>query len=173
MDTEYYYIDDDGKQFGPYTLEMFRLLPLHRSTYVWHTGLSDWIHAGDLEELRGHLSERRREEVPPTPMGSDESTVPERAIDQSGTAMRHGDQPMPKTWLMESILVTLFCSLIGLVPFFHSMQVRNRYNMGDYEGAERESQLASRWLIITLVVGLVINLVYLFVFRDDLQSLLP
>lgn len=170
METkEYYYIDEAGKQFGPYTLEMFRLLPLSRRTYVWRSDLADWIRAEALPELDVTLREQEAKEAKAKASESqaDLQPVPSQPVTASTGA------PMPKSWLVESVLATLFCSLIGLVSFFHAMQVRARYEAGDYAGALRESMTARRWLIITLVVGLVLNLIYYFVFRDQIAAMLP
>lgn len=161
MNRDYYYIDEEGKQFGPYALEMFRLLPLRPRTHVWRSGLPDWIAAEEMEELRGYLTE---EAQPVPPMAPD---APE-----SGPQAISLDQPRPKSWLTESILVTLFCSMVGLVAFFHALQVGSRYRMGDYEAAVRESAIAKRWLLIAMVVGVVVNVIYFFVFKDELMSMM-
>lgn len=81
-----------------------------------------------------------------------------------------GQQPpafRPKNWLVESILVTIFCCLpLGIVSIIHASQVNSRYNMGDYAGAEAASRDAKRWMKITLfvtiamvIIGVVLNLV--------------
>lgn len=160
MNREYYYIDEEGKQFGPYALEMFRLLPLRPRTHVWRSGLPDWITAEEMEELKGYVKEEEKPQPPVTP------DAPETSA-QTITL----DQPKPKTWLMESILATIFCSMVGLVAFFHALQVGSRYQMGDYEGAVRESAIAKRWLIIAMIVGVVINVIYFFVFKDEIMAM--
>lgn len=161
MDRDYYYIDEEGRQFGPYALEMFRLLPLRPRTHVWRSGLPDWIAAEEMEELQGYLREEALE--PPA--------TPEEADEEGATTAPPLDQPKPKSWLIESVLVTLFCSMVGLVAFFHALQVGARYQRGDYEGAVQESAIARRWLIITMIVGVVVNVIYFFVFKDELMSM--
>lgn len=170
MDKEYYYIDDQGEQFGPYTLEIFRLLPLRPQSPVWSTGMEGWITAGEMKELDGLI--RKSESTPDIPTDTaepellTERTAPE--TEDSAPA-----EPMPKTWLTESILLTLLCSVIGLIPFFHGMQVRTLYRMGDYEGAARESATAKKWLFIAAAIGLVVDALYLFYFKDSLPFTLP
>jgi len=71
---------------------------------------------------------------------------------------------MPKTWLTESIIATVACSmccgvpLIGLIPgvvaIFKAMGVKKKFNSGDYTGANKSSASARMWLIITMGVGL-------------------
>lgn len=166
MEKEYYYIDEHGEQFGPYSLEIFRLLPLRRQSLVWHTGMGEWAAADTMEELKGFL----REESP----GPDTGDLQEESGEPILTDAQKNqpDRPMPKTWMTESILLTLLCSIIGLIPFFHAMQVRNLYQTGDYEGAERESATAKKWFYIALAIGLVVDAVYLLYFRDQFPNAL-
>lgn len=52
----------------------------------------------------------------------------------------------PKPWLIESILVTLFCCLpLGIVGIVNAAAVNARFDAGDYEGALRASKEAGRW----------------------------
>lgn len=79
------------------------------------------------------------------------------------------DQPIrtspPKTWLAESILVTLFCCLpFGIVGIVHSSSVESKFRSGDYDGADRASAEAKKWTMIGFWVGLAcIALYFLFV----------
>lgn len=163
MEKEYYYIDEQGEQFGPYSLDIFRLLPLRRQSLVWCTGMDEWAIADTMEELKGFLRK--------------ESPAGDRQV-ESGTPIPPAAQvnqlsrPMPKSWMTESIILTLLCSIIGLIPFFHAMQVRNLYRAGDYEGAERESATAKKWFYIALAIGLVVDALYLLYFRDHLPNAL-
>lgn len=165
MDKEYYYIDDQGEQFGPYTLEIFRLLPLRPQSPVWSTGMEGWITAGEMKELDGFI--RKSESTPDIPKDTAE---PEPLTEMTAPATEDSvsAEPMPRTWLTESIVLTLLCSIIGLIPFFHGMQVRSLYRIGDYEGAARESATAKKWLFIAVAIGLVVDALYLFYFKDSL-----
>jgi hypothetical protein len=71
----------------------------------------------------------------------------------------------PKTWLVESILVTLFCCLpFGIVGIINASKVESRFYAGDVDGAIRASEEAARWTKIGFWVGLsVIVLYFLFV----------
>lgn len=170
MDKEYYYIDDKGEQFGPYTLEIFRLLPLRSRSYVWSTGMEEWVTAGEMKELDGFI---RKSE--PTPDITTDTAEPELLTERTTPEAEDSAsaEPMPKTWLTESILLTLLCSGLGLIPFFHGMQVRSLYRIGDYEGAVRESATAKKWLFIAAAIGLVVDALYLFYFKDSLPFTLP
>ncbi|MHB1147951.1 MAG: CD225/dispanin family protein [Lutibacter sp.] len=76
------------------------------------------------------------------------------------------NQHQPKNYLIESILVTIFCCLpFGIVGIVFAAQVNAKYDAGDYEGAAKNSKEAKKWMIIGLISGLVIGLFYLiFIF---------
>jgi hypothetical protein len=60
----------------------------------------------------------------------------------------------PKTWLVESILVTLCCvNLLGVIGIIYAIRVESRFNAGDVAGAEDASSKAKLWTIISLCVG--------------------
>ncbi len=76
------------------------------------------------------------------------------------------DQPMrsvpPKTWLAESILVTLFCCLpFGIVGIIHAAKVESAFNVGDHDGADRASAEAKKWTMIGFWVGIVCIALYM------------
>lgn len=60
--------------------------------------------------------------------------------------INRADQPQPKTWLVESILVTILCCLpFGIAGIVNAANVSSLYASGDYEGAERASAQAGKW----------------------------
>ena len=71
----------------------------------------------------------------------------------------------PKNWLVESILVTLFCCLpFGIAGIVFAASVNSKYDTGDYQGALKASQEAGKWTKIGFFVGLgCIVLYFLFV----------
>lgn len=75
---------------------------------------------------------------------------------------RTPERPMPSTWLIWSILVTVFCCFIpGIVAIIFSSQVSSRYYAGDYEGARRASRAAEIWIIVSFVLGVIAATLYL------------
>lgn len=71
-----------------------------------------------------------------------------------------GQNPFPpKNWLVESILVTIFCCLpFGIAGIVNAASVNSRFNVGDYDGALRASQAAGKWTKIAFWLGLVVQL---------------
>ena len=61
----------------------------------------------------------------------------------------------PKNWLVESILVTLFCCLpFGVVGIINAANVNSKYSSGDFQGAQKASLDAKRWTRIGFFVGI-------------------
>lgn len=50
---QYYYIDNQGQQRGPFSQEQLLGQGVNRSTMVWREGLSQWIEACRLDEFQG------------------------------------------------------------------------------------------------------------------------
>jgi hypothetical protein len=75
--------------------------------------------------------------------------------------------PPPKNWLVESILVTIFCCLpFGIVAIINASNVNSRLALGDYQGAQEASVNAGKWVkygLIGAVLQVVIPLVLIFV----------
>lgn len=93
-----FYILQNNKKQGPYSLEELSNKNINADTMVWNVGLSNWKPAKTVSELSDLLSN-----LPPVPPPS---------------------QSMPKTWLVESILVTCFCCLpFGIVGIINATKI--------------------------------------------------
>lgn len=70
----------------------------------------------------------------------------------------------PDNYLVWSILVTLFCCLpLGIVAIVRSIQVDILYSNGDYQGAQKASDDAKKYCIISAVIPAVICVFYLII----------
>jgi ribosomal protein L40E len=92
----------------------------------------------------------------------------ERKEDESSVIITNMDntnnQKPPKTWLVESILVTLFCCLpFGIAGIVNASKVESRFYAGDIEGANRSSADAKKWTTISFWIGLAVGVIYLIV----------
>ncbi|MBZ0257634.1 CD225/dispanin family protein [bacterium] len=60
-----------------------------------------------------------------------------------------------ETYLVGSILVTIFCCLpFGIPAIVYSAIAESKKSSGDFEGARRAASVARMWLHATLVLGL-------------------
>lgn len=68
----------------------------------------------------------------------------------------------PKNWLVESILVTIFCCLpFGVAGIVFAAQVNSKYDAGDYDGAVKSSKEAGKWTKIGFFIGIAVIALYL------------
>jgi len=75
---------------------------------------------------------------------------------------------MPKTWLMESILVTaasllccfnIFGIITGVLAIFKANSVKSKFTQGDVTGANSASASAKKWMLITVAIGVIWTIV--------------
>ena len=67
-------------------------------------------------------------------------------MDQSFQPQVPPQQAPPKNWLVESILVTIFCCLpFGIAGIVFASQVNSKAAAGDYTGAMEASRNAAKW----------------------------
>lgn len=68
----------------------------------------------------------------------------------------------PKNWLVESILVTIFCCIVfGIIGIVYAAQVNSKYDAGDYEGALRASKEAGKWTKIGFFSWFIFLIIYI------------
>ena len=156
-----YFIYQDNQQVGPLTFEELQARNLGRETMVWFDGLAEWKKAGDLLELNDLFQSG----PPPVPAGT-------YGAQGSGAQTNPGERPAyvpgnygagkPKNWLVESILVTLFCCLpFGIVAIVNAAKVDSRFATGDMDGAVQASAEAKKWTSISFFVGIGVSVLYL------------
>ena len=83
------------------------------------------------------------------------------------------EQVCPKTWMAESILVTVFCCLpFGIAGIVFASKVSSLYAACNYEAALQASKDAGKWTKIGFIVGLVVIVLYLLVYGAAFFSML-
>jgi hypothetical protein len=137
-----YYYSDGTKKVGPFSLEKLKGQPITRETPVWCHPMPKWKAAGEFPELEELFGT-----IPP-----DLNNI---APKQERSHEHHVSKPpMPKTWLVESILATLFCCLpFGIIGLVYAIRVESSYSGGDYPTAERSSREAGRWTKVSIILG--------------------
>lgn len=82
----------------------------------------------------------------------------------SANSSSEKSQKPPKTYLVESILVTMFCCMpLGIVGIVNAAKVESRFYAGDIEGAKRASEEAEKWTKIGFWIGIIVAFVYVIV----------
>ncbi|GAA3507739.1 CD225/dispanin family protein [Actinomadura keratinilytica] len=71
----------------------------------------------------------------------------------------------PPNHLVWAILSTILCCLpAGVVSIVFSAQVNSKWQAGDYQGAQKASDNARTWAIVSAVLGLVVTVAYLLLY---------
>lgn len=61
----------------------------------------------------------------------------------------------PKTWLIESILVTIFCcQILGIISIIYAAGVESKFYKGDIAGAESASRTAKTLVLVSVAFGI-------------------
>lgn len=155
--NRYFYIDSEGKQKGTFSPEELKNENIKKDTLVWTQGMSEWTRAASVAELDVIFAESAGYYPPQSPAQT--VTPPAQPINYGAQQQQ---QPVPKSWLIESILATvlpfLLCSsifsLLGIIGIVHASKVESLFNRGDYAGSLEASNQAGKWTKITMWIGI-------------------
>jgi len=76
--------------------------------------------------------------------------------------------PKPKNWILQAILVTLFCCMpLGIVAIIFASQVDQKYNQGDYLGATKASKNAKSFITFTGIAGILMWVIYFVAYMNS------
>ncbi|NVO18579.1 MAG: CD225/dispanin family protein [Bacteroidetes bacterium] len=153
-----FYYTDGTTNYGPFSLEQLKDKNITPATRMWHAGMSGWAPASELPELAELLSGRAG--MPPPPQ-----EIPRQPSYTTSPQPVYSVNRPPKTWLVESILVTLFCCLpFGIAGIIYAAKVESRHYAGDYQGALQASSEAGKWTKIGFWIGIGILILYIIYF---------
>ncbi|WP_156688449.1 CD225/dispanin family protein [Mycobacterium sp. Marseille-P9652] len=77
----------------------------------------------------------------------------------------------PNNYLVWSILVTLFCCLpFGIVAIVKSSQVNGLWAQGRYAEAQASADSAKKWIMWSVIVGLIVNAIVIGVNVVNMNS---
>ena len=136
----------------------------------WAETLGMEFDVKQVEEGQQALNQPSAQTPPPTPGQPVQGFAP--AQPQSGAVYGMNPNqplppyeqrpPMPKTYMVWAIISTICCCLIsGIVAIFFAANVSTKYYQRDFAGAEKASEQAQIWIIVSIVLGVVTNTVYL------------
>lgn len=156
MNDQFYYIQD-RQQIGPVSLQELIRAGITLDTQIWTSGMSDWQPARNVPQVASLLN-------PPIPTSGASSpyTNSHQTYTPSGAPSQMSTEPCPPTYLIWSILVTLFCCWpLGIPAIINASQVESAYNKGEIELAKKRSKNALNYLIASAIIGVVASLAYL------------
>lgn len=178
--NSYYYIDEATKQqCGPFPINELQTKGIKPTTMVWCTGMGDWAEAQAVTELSflfdtNSSASQGNDNIQQNPnTGNNQSYNQQGGSQQMYGSNVFGRQnssnldvrPMPKNWLIESILVTVLCCLpFGIAGIVNATKVESLYYAGDYEAAEQASKDAKKWTLIGLgSTGVLLVIYFIFI----------
>jgi|AGTN01.1.fsa_nt_gi Interferon-induced transmembrane protein. len=156
--NRYFYIDTEGKQKGTFAPDELKQENVRRETLVWTQGMEQWKRAGEVDELQ-HLFADTQSAAGTTQAQQQQTVVYGQTAAAPASQV---PQAMPKTWLVESILVTIlpfilcgnFLSLLGIIGIVYAAQVESFYNRGDYTASAESSRSAGKWTRIAMWIAI-------------------
>ena len=155
-----YYIIRNDQPAGLYTLEELAAMGITPDTMVWAEDIVDWIPAYQVSELNSLFASTTAQTPSPYQEPSGRATEAPRYDTAGLEGLPSVRPPMPPTYLVWSILVTIFlCRIAGIVAIVYSIQVSSRYYAGNYEGAAYASRQARWWVRIPAYIYLGLLLV--------------
>ena len=112
---------------GPLYFDQLCAIGVKRATLVWREGLRQWMPADRVPELMQLFPQHVSRLV-----------------------------QCPPTYLAWAVVLTLLCCLpAGIVAIVYSSNVESKYAQGDLAGAQRASQNAQIWCILSFVLGII------------------
>src|SRR5690606_14174110 len=107
-----YHYTDGTNTFGPFSIEELKTKGITGDTYVWAEGMPNWVLAKSVPELSSILSNGSQ----PYFTGA-EQTPPQFPNTPASPYRQRMEQP-PKTYMLETILKTIFCCWPLVIPQF-------------------------------------------------------
>lgn len=171
-----YYLAVGTTPEGPYTPAELLNHGLKLDSLVWAEGMPEWIQAGKIPELAELVFAKDSGSCPP-PLAQPVSDMAARPVTaptpeyrapqppQPGPSTPYSNGPCPKTWLVESVLVTVLCCLpFGIVGIVNASRVQSLWAQGFYDQALKASKTAGTWVAVAFFTGLALGVFYLLSF---------
>lgn len=169
-----FYVAENEKPVGPFEISQLVARGLKGSDLVWAEGYETWVRADSVYEIKEALAAPttqadayRETAIPQLPNENTTSLCPppppyQQPYQQPLQQPQQNYMAPPKSWLVESILVTLLCCLpFGIVGIINAANVNSQWSAGRYDEAEKSSANAKRWTIIGAISGFVVGIIYI------------
>ncbi|XP_071500837.1 proline-rich transmembrane protein 1-like [Diadema antillarum] len=85
------------------------------------------------------------------------------AISNARVIVRQAPRPPPDYTVFAVLVTVFFCLPFGIIGVIRASNARQRYMLGDFEGAERDAKSARSWSLIGLMSGCVLASILLVV----------
>ncbi len=176
---KYYYIDNISKQQqGPVALDDLPSRNILPETMVWKSGMPNWVRADSVEELAFLFDKRAAK---PQPDKKERPSLEKKyqgspSGNQGTAATKDTDTPpVPKNWLLESILLSILCcSPVSVVGIIYASRVESLYYSKNYDKAVNTSMKARNWALGGMFfIPALYSLFYIFMRLASIPFSLP
>lgn len=178
-----YWINQDGVQAGPVSREELEKMNIGPATYVWRSGLADWVKIVDVPELADLITSRVAElpTPPELPAGGGDCATAEQepqgvyegnAVPSEDVRDEAAAEPVQTVWQQQVrsedvpecpptnlawavVSIVLCCVPVGIAALVLSLKVTSCYRAGDYAKAKRMSEWSAWLCILSIIMGLV------------------
>lgn len=127
-----------------------------------------WARTLGLKYDPERIAENAGAQLPPPLPGEMNPTPQQHPVKNPGEDNKvsavtpRDDEPMPPTYLVWSVIMTVICCLpAGVVAIVFSSMVSSKFYAGNIEGAKRASRRAEIWIIVAFVLGVLWNTLYI------------
>lgn len=170
-----YYIITDGQQIGPIDEDLLPRFGLTPQSMVWRPGMSNWMRAGSVAELSrffntggGNSYQRQQNFTQPAQnnqynYGGNQYNGSNFSDRQPVRGQSH-DNPMTLAVIATVIGFMFGClgGILGIIAMVNANSSNNAARMGDFSTADRKASTSKTMSIISLVIGGLGLLSYLF-----------
>ncbi|HQW27570.1 MAG: CD225/dispanin family protein [Verrucomicrobiales bacterium] len=158
---EWYYAKN-GQQLGPVSqeslLELFQSGSIQRTDLVWNETMTEWLPLGTIPGLTVPPAVSS-EFPPPQTYAAPASSFPTAGPGVLSPKVS-SDQLSPPTYLWQSIVCIFLCCWPFAIPaIVFGTKVKPAMDAGNYDAALEASKQAKKWLLISVIVGLIFNLI--------------
>lgn len=167
-----WYYASNGQQAGPVSqeqlAELFRNGTVKPFDLVWNETMTEWTPIGKLSEFAAAAPAPAPAAPPldtPPPMSS--PAAPPLAASPAAPAaaapsLAPAGMTEPSTYLWQSIVIMVLCCLpLGIPALIFATKVKPAFAAGDYVGAQEASKKAKMFCIIGLIVGFIVQAIYI------------
>lgn len=164
-----YYIIINDQQQGPFSLEELEARGLCPDSMVWRAGMSDWMPARNVDELRDYFVRQQDERRQNINRQNPFMQQPNHFSQQQNTYQQHFRHfdTNPTNWQPWAIVCTalgIFSCIglvLGIIAISNSSKANKAYVTGDMTRAAAHNNTAKNCSIIGLIfdaLGLIINI---------------
>ncbi len=169
---EWYY-SNNGQQAGPVSqdqlAELYRNGTVKPNDLVWNETMTEWTPMGSVDAFAADApapplaAAPAPTEAPPTLSAAPPLSAAAAPMSASSSPY-HASSGIsePPTYLWQSIVVMLLCCLpLGIPALIFATKVKPAFASGDYAAAQEASKKAKLFCILSLVIGLIVQVIYI------------